>query len=163
MNITKIDRDGFNHSVGPAQIDLLKNFIEMHYYLSMRDDSEYWKYVSEEIDYNNSSWSRGHPLAGTNRYIDFLNKSWVFRNYFLSNSNAPGTLFVAAGMDYPCISTSSADAAGTSPNGVFDLKDRKLMIEQEVAVFQQFLQTISEGSESLPSTYQYLLDNIYNG
>ena len=44
--ITQLDIDGFNHAVS-YELEAMKEFVMMHYYLSPRDDSDYWRYYTE--------------------------------------------------------------------------------------------------------------------
>ena len=89
--VTQVDRDLFNHSIG-QQIDTYKEFVDKHYYLSSRDDTEYWRFITEVIDYNISD--------------KFLDQMIVSRN--LSNKDIrgawSGNLYVCCGMNYSCYS-----------------------------------------------------------
>ena len=42
-HITQIDIDGYNHAVH-YELEAMKEFVEMHYSLSPRTDTEYWRH-----------------------------------------------------------------------------------------------------------------------
>ncbi len=145
MQVTQVDRDGFNSTVGKINLDSLRHFIELHYILSSRDDSDYWRYVTEDIDYHDES----------RQYLDFLVRTWIGRSYFKPGAKSlSGNLFIAAGMDYNCISKSTYKFTDTDmPGG-----ERR---SEEVKRFAEFLKLISEQTETLRTSYSYLKETIY--
>ena len=54
LHVTQVDRDIFNNTVGNVNIDSLRTMVELHYILSLRDDTEYWKYTTEVINWFSS-------------------------------------------------------------------------------------------------------------
>lgn len=141
MFYTNIDRDIFNTSVGKYEIDRLRSFIEMHYFLSSRDDSEYWQYVTNEIDYGNDN----------SNYDVFINKTVEERNYHVPNVTE-GIPFIVSGMNYSHFSKAFI-VSDDNPN-----MDIEIISEQ----FQNNIKNIEEIIENYSSTYQFLKDNIYN-
>ena len=144
MYYIQVDRDLFNHSIS-NQIDGYRNFIEMHYYLSSREDSQYWKFVTDGIDYQ----SKG--------YSSFLDNMIVNRNLshttLDSNGNTcfTGSLFIVAGMNYSCYSKP------------FTLKNsHKKTIDQYCEMFTKYLEGLKSFVKSYPSTYKYLKNNVYS-
>lgn len=147
MNIGKIERELFNYSVS-RNIDDLRCFVEMHYYLSPRDDSDYWKYIKDEIDFRND-------ISSEYSYETFLENTTIERSYYQDNNGAPGGLFIAAGMGYTPYSkaillTENQDQS-TQDAMKNDLKDFEMLIER-----------LAEEGKELSSSYKFLEDNIYN-
>ena len=103
MYYTQFDRDLYNHAL-ENKIDTYKNFLEMHYFLSSREDSQYWKFVTESIDYN----SKQHKALLNTLIID-RNLSHIIYD---SNGNPcfAGVLFVA--VEHLCLALNDFLLAG---------------------------------------------------
>ena len=138
MFYTQVDRDAFNYSVG-NNIDGLKNFIESHYFLSSREDSDYWKYVTENITYD---------------YDKFLDRVVTERSYYHSDSSS-GTKYICAGMNYSPFSKAIILHE--------DEKNKSLRkhIDTKVDQFEEYVKDLEKQAEDLPSTHQFLLSTIY--
>jgi len=136
--VTRADRDFFNHAVA-EQVDSFKEFIDRHYYLSSRDDSEYWKYVTENIEYNPSD--------------NFLNQMVINRNLDLKTTHGAwtGNLYLCCGMDYSCYS--KAYTIVSNP-------DKSLLLD-EVKNFEQFYADLKGYSATQPSSYRFQKDTLY--
>jgi len=138
FNYTNVDRDIFNYSVG-KEIDYLKGFIEMHYAFSSRDDSEYWKYVTEEIEY---------PKNDTTEYFKIIKQTVDTRNYV--TSSGVGSSFIMAGMGY-----SHYSPAFNKITPIYkDLIVRKNKFLEEDQYFYKLI-------EGCPSTHDFLKEKIY--
>lgn len=66
--VNRIDVDGFNNSTEEMYNGLL-NFVQLHYALTERDDTEFWKYMSSEsepihAEYNKSIFSPNGNFEG---------------------------------------------------------------------------------------------------
>jgi tryptophan halogenase len=134
MFITKIDKDAFNYSVGKDNLDNLKDFIELHYYLSSRSDSEYWDYVTNGIDYDNDR---------------LVHRSIVSRN-FMDNDLISGIPYITYGMNYSAFSKA------------FNLKDKKKENLKKIKDdFQQVEKKLKRLIEKYPSTYEFHKETIY--
>ena len=149
MFYTQIDRDLFNHSTSES-IDRYRSFIEMHYYLSSRDDSSYWKYVTENINYDyNDDYRTG--------YKQFLDQIVIDRNLthtvpdYNGHTSFAGTLFIVAGMNYSCYSKGYT-------LGEFINNDN---LYKECELFEEYLKKIKFSMRSCPSSYKYLKRTIY--
>ena len=133
MKVTRIDRDLFNHAVGKG-IDGYKDFVEKHYYLSSRDDSDYWRYVTDVIDYNHHSEFLDQLIIS--RELDTLDRPYL-----------NGQLFVVVGMNYSCYSkamTLTQDIKDDRKNG-----------------FEDYIKGLNSEVKQYPSSYKYLADTIY--
>ena len=136
--VTQIDKDLFNHSVAD-QIDGFKKFVDRHYYLSSKDDSDYWKYVTENIDYKISK--------------EFLDQMVVNRNLDVkSHGTWAGDLYVCGGMDYSCYSKAYT---------LFSNPDRDVLVKQGED-FEKLIEEMKQYVRTQQSSYKYLKDTIYN-
>ena len=86
-NINSFDRTMFNVAVND-ELDTQRGFIDMHYALSHRSDTEYWKYVIQKIKYN---WNEKNAVY-------CLNMSIFERDY--SKLQYGGLPFILAGNGY---------------------------------------------------------------
>ena len=139
---TKFDRDIFNHSVA-KEIDTLRGFIELHYALSSREDSEYWKYVTEDVDY---------PCNQNSQYYTAMVNVVERRDYVYNNTNMNGQAFLLAGMNYSHYSPAFIKLDKPSD----DLLERKNYFLQQ----EEF---VGDLVDALPSSYEYLKEKIYHG
>lgn len=121
-------------------IDATKSFIEMHYALSMRDDTEYWRYVTN-IDYGDT--------PDVNQLGDNCIRS---SNY---NGVLGGLTYLAAGMGY--LPTYKFG------NGYGELTDEDVETFRNVErEYKMFADSVKSYIETLPSHYQFLKDHIYS-
>ena len=140
MNCTQIDRDIFNTGTGEYGIDKWRAQIEMHYFLSVRSDSNYWKYVTEDIDYRNGIDS---PFS----YENILYQCGVTRDL---HCDEPGFMFIVAGMNYSYFSRAVLLSEELDKVSAFNMRD-----------FAHFVKEINIAAMKFPSTFKFLQDNIY--
>lgn len=88
MKFNSLDRQSYNTSCEDS-LDNSKTFIDMHYAASHKDDTEYWRHVTNEIEYDWNSHSNG-------RTIDLLCKDRNFSNKELNG----GLPFILVGSGY---------------------------------------------------------------
>lgn len=139
FNYTNVDRDIFNYSVS-KEIEYLKGFIEMHYAFSSRDDSKYWKYVTEDIEY---------PKNETTEYFKIIKQTVDTRNYASYNTGV-GSSFILAGMGY-----SHYSPAFNKVTPIYEeLIQRKNKFIQDDEYYNSIIDTY-------PSTYEFLKEKIY--
>ena len=143
MFCTRIDKDSFNFAVG-GKLDRYRNFIAMHYYLSSRDDSEYWQYVTENIDYGSEIYEETLRDLVIDRKLDYMVPDCN------SNNSFRGDLFVAAGMNYSCFSKALSIHNGKDVPDTYDTEK-----------LEKHMENLKLKSESYPSTYEYLKSTIY--
>lgn len=141
MFITNVDRDVFNYSVGEGNLDVLKNFIEMHYYLSSRIDSKYWEYVTNDIEYSYRN------LDST--YRKFLHQTVIQRDY-INHDYGGGEVYIIGGMNYSPYS--KAYVLKNNPNEILDHK-KKMFLDDESCLEKMV--------DTFPSTLEFLKDKIY--
>jgi len=135
MLYTKVDRDLYNHAAA-NMTDRNRGFIEMHYYLSSRGDSEYWKYVTEYLDYEEE------------RYEHYLHNMSIERAV---KALGDGGVYVSLGMNHSCFSK-----AYTVRENIENEK-----IKNEPEVFKKQLKNMETRVEPYKSSYEYLKSTIY--
>lgn len=138
---TDIDRNIFNYTVA-KEIDNLRGFIEIHYALSQRDDSDYWRYVTNDIDYQSNE---------NINYFSVMEMTVTTRNYVENYSVGNGLAFVLAGMGYSHYSPAFNKLTKPSEELIF----RKNRFVEEDKEYKKVLSTY-------PSTCQFLKQKIYH-
>lgn len=147
LHYTNVDRDIFNYSVG-KEIDTLRGFIECHYAFSSRDDSDYWKYVTNDINYPNEFPST--TLAEASTYFELMYKSVITRNYFDYQQPNSGGPFIMAGMNYNCYS-----------NAFMLAEEKTEELEASKDNFLKEDEILNDLVDSYPSTHEFLKERIY--
>ena len=89
--VSRIDRDVYNHA-SDSMIDKLKNFIVIHYNLTQRDDTQYWRDCAEKVEVNLESM--GDVYSGYDDYVKLLDAIGV-RGV---NDMSDGQLYIVNGM-----------------------------------------------------------------
>lgn len=119
-------------------IEGLKAFIELHYVLSKRDDTEYWRYAT-----NNSNYKI------TNAFNNFSSCHYYQKSYLQLEGGLP---YIVAGFDYNPISKTHIKSL--SYEEIMYLKELKLWWDIKKNEFSNYIQ-------SLPSHYNFLKGRIY--
>ncbi len=133
---TQIDRDAFNYST-KRELTTLRAFVESHYYLSSRDDSEYWKHVTENVEYSGDA------------YDDVVRRSIQTRTYDNVDRNN-GLPFILGAMDYSPYSS-----------GYMLCEEESEEMSARKKFFLESDEYFNKAVDKMPSTYQYLKNNIY--
>ena len=143
MFYTQVDRDAFNHHIA-SETDGFRGFVESHYYLSSREDTEYWRHLTEDVDY-------GYDTMGFG-YQEFLNRIIVRRDLTFNGSYPiTGLLFVIAGMNYSCFSKAFT-LSDCNPDDYF----------ANAVIFNDHIKELEVSTEDHLSSYQYLKKKIYS-
>lgn len=145
--VNKFDVDGWNLAAR-SELDNFKQFVSLHYGLSERRDTPYWKHCTENVDYI--------PQKSLDKLAENFAQTMNVDLQLYSETTV-GIYFVLAGMGYNPITKSRAD----------------LLISQypEILSHWQDAMTTHENRktkvlricESLPTHYDYLKQNIYGG
>lgn len=148
--VTNTEINGFNYAV---EIILLgfRDFVSMHYGLSKRTDTPYWKWCTQINEYQPKLFDQyvlRHGGYGT-----------LLANLNLSNtypSDMQGATFITAGMGIKSISTLEMVQAYYKfhRTNLKILEDAKMNYEKHKLYTENFIKT-------LPTSYEFLRDNIY--
>ena len=94
-SISQFDRDMYNISVKDL-FDGFAKFVALHYALSHREDSEYWKEINDKVfkDRNGDPYSQHH-----NRTDTFYNIMWRYMENKGHTLGPSGITYIATGMN----------------------------------------------------------------
>ena len=139
--VSGLDKSMYNNYCSTT-LDGTKSFIEMHYALSMRQDTEYWKYVT-----------------GIEYYNDYDVQQMEINIFRQSNFNGllGGMPYIASGMGY--IPTYKF-GRGLPGSGELTMEEME-MFENINREFKMFGDTLNSYVNTLPSHYEFLKQTIY--
>ncbi|NDB28756.1 hypothetical protein EB151_04305 [archaeon] len=138
LSINSFDKEAYNYACN-SELDGLKTFIDMHYAAVHRDDSEYWDYVTNQIQY---PWNQ----RNCGRSIELIMGD---RNF--SNKNINGGLpFILVGSGYGPNSPAFINALADK-NYYKKIKDDWITYDNNTT--ERFL--------NLPTTYEFTKNKIY--
>ena len=150
--VTNHEREIFNYTCD-RMIESMKNFVTLHYTMSLRDDSKYWKDATEKVslwlgwedDNHESSFA---ALRDYRHLMDYNHKK-MFNHLEMGE----GSIYIAAGQGIRPI----------SENLFFERADddRLQDIKEYHEGFQEDKKFMLDWVKDQPSHYQYLKDNIY--
>ena len=146
MYYAQVDRDVFNHSTSHS-IDSFRTFLDLHYCLSSRNDSEYWRYVTEN-NYDNPMYK--------SFIVDLILRKEIGNNSqkdMYGNSSLSGDVFIVAGMNYSCFQKH------------FILKScdkNNLNLKKECDNFEKYLKELKSSTTNFSSSYNYLKKEVYS-
>ena len=144
--VSRIDRDVYNHA-SDSMIDKLKNFIVIHYNLTQRDDTQYWRDCAEKVEVNLESM--GDVYSGYDDYVKLLDAIGV-RGV---NDMSDGQLYIVNGM-----------GVGFLSKGIFNERssqEMKDVINETHELYQRDKEDRIQWVNKQQSHYEYLKDNIY--
>jgi len=136
---TNVDRDAFNMSVA-KEMDALRGFVELHYAYSSRDDSDYWRYVTDGVPYS---------MDTNSDYYNSLYLSSVERKYILPGMSS-GLPFIMGGMNYSVFSPAFTHIEPETE----ELIQRKNAFLQEDREYYNLI-------KKYPSSMEFLQEKIY--
>jgi len=145
--VSSIEKAMFNNAAD-REIDGFADFIAWHYAFSMRRDTAYWRYVTEEIDYAKNHFAMNHPEDNPFRLLtDCKYVKHEFPEEFT------GDLYVLAGNDFATLRGQgqiiTEKRFGTPPVAQWD------------AQVDSHMYCALEYIKQLPTSYEYLRDTIY--
>lgn len=157
--VNKIHIDNFNYIVDGIMSGF-KYFVAFHYALSQRRDTDYWKYVTEEITLDQrmlDSKTKEIPSQVAEMATRLLQSHHV-----PGDPHMGGMPDILVGMNTLPTNTITLDIIKlilTSRQGAAP----EFLSRQTIEYWNQKKDYISKIAESAPSHYQYLKDNIYEG
>jgi hypothetical protein len=147
--VTQWDRDVYN----AATFGMWRNFAEfvaLHYALSIRNDTEYWKANANRV------YAPGLPKLEPNTSVGFyqLQNSKMFEGHYASE--IAGINWISVGMNYFVL-----DKISTTIRQNFDHRNYKLEFDPIFAMFEERKARWLEFASSQPSLFEYLAKNIH--
>lgn len=144
-NITSVDRQMYNTVVGNVTLGF-SGFVALHYGLSRRNDTPFWKHVTQEIEYDLQD-DNNVCERNTTREL-----SYMYSNKYY-NAEFDGLVYIAAGSDFNSISSEYIEWKDRSGSG--DIPLHILRDLKEIILNRSML------VETMPSHYDYLSTKIY--
>tara|TARA_B100001996_G_scaffold51494_1_gene36822 strand:- start:454 stop:2013 length:1560 start_codon:yes stop_codon:yes gene_type:complete len=148
--ISKLDVDGYNHSVN-YEMEAMKEFIEIHYYLSPRTDTPYWRQFHERS-----------PLTHEEMNDKIVRSPRLYQEliHSFNISNAPqalgGTTYIAAGLGYhPCTKATTEYVINRDEYSNAEAR-------HSADRYKHYKESVLRYLKTQPVHYDYLLKNIYD-
>jgi flavin-dependent dehydrogenase len=149
--VNQLDKDGWNFAAR-EEIEGFKQFVSIHYGLSEREDTNYWKHVT-----NNVSYVKNHlDLVPEFRYNN-LGMIYSLNSIQRLDDNQDGKPFIIAGMGLNPLSQNVAEMEANRFPGMPSIWQNAY--DRNVARREK----IKEYVKTLPTHYEFLRDNIYGG
>ncbi len=144
--VSQFDRDNFTYACR-QDFQSFAEFVALHYALSHRDDTEYWK-ANLNKTWSNSLIERQPDLAVG------INQAVIERAFNHHHTQKNGLHYIAAGMNWAPTDKISLVKEGNVPN-----MQRFLQDSSTYMVIKK--QEWHNKAKKLPSLYQYIKDNYY--
>lgn len=148
--VTRYDTDCFNYSFN-QQINGFKQFISLHYALSMRSDTPYWKHITQEMTFCPEMLGKNESSS---QYANIALKTIAEKEF---NHTMGGIPYISAGMGHNPTDSSRVDfidsTALTRPQPYYWDKIYDTWVQHR----RETLKIISR----LPTHYQFLKKHIY--
>tara|TARA_B100000003_G_C10911966_1_gene363602 strand:- start:61 stop:1626 length:1566 start_codon:yes stop_codon:yes gene_type:complete len=158
LNPCGLDKDGYNYNCRLVLCGY-KDFVSVHYKMSKRTDTPYWRYQTEEKDWFGMKDITGvvhvhgedGQSTGTNAYYEQLLMNHAFMHRWTPDTS--GLYYIMAGMGHRPMGKLFFDEA-YPPEASSDLEN----LHKE---WRNHVKMIEKHVKSLPSTYEFLKKNIY--
>jgi len=143
---TQIERDAFN-AVCQKTITTFRDFVALHYAAGTRTDTPYWRWATQRNNYMPDILG---PDVKKHSNLDALTVRLTEHNL---TEEDQGACFIMAGLGLRPVSTSKYVKVRH--------KNNLNHLEEIKNAHSQMINQLEEYVKSLPTTYEYLRDNIY--
>jgi len=147
------DKEIFNRNIRVG-MQKFTSFIAAHYAMSERDDTPYWKYVTEDIKYTDDSSDEWKGL------IDYVpEKITLYSDWSGETPRKNGMSFIMAGFGYNPITKMGIEMFYGEDNMNVPYsrsKEIEQLISEEIELNKDYI-------NSLPTHYEFLKRTIYSG
>lgn len=143
--ITQWDRDSYNITVKDL-FDDLAEFVSMHYSLSIRNDTEYWKNVSSRKYFGKI---RDNKKSGFNQMVENKTK-------FFYSPTSGGFTWISAGMNYPML-----DSVSIKLGEIESGEDYRETMREYFNLLDYRKNKWNSFAKSAPSLKKFMEENIY--
>jgi tryptophan halogenase len=146
-HVTQFDKDVFNTAC-QAVFKNFSEFVGLHYALSVRTDTEYWRAINKKVF--NPGMIHLEPVTSTG-FFDAQNKK-MFTGVM---DNLWGISYISVGYNYPFFD--SVDQRFNTHGA-----DVKPYVNRNVERFNLQKKAWKKAAENEPSLYQYLRDHVHD-
>lgn len=149
--VNQFDIDGWNFAAR-EELEGFKQFVSLHYGLSKREDTPYWKHVTNKVRYAPATFNLTPEFRSNASQLMYnLNSTTT-----IQSTTPAGETFILAGMGLNPISKAHAD-----------LENFRHPLASQVwtdvrRLYEERKQEVLNHIKTLPTHYQFLKDNIYN-
>jgi Tryptophan halogenase len=147
--VTQWDRDAYNYSVKNEFAGFIE-FVALHYALSNRDDTKYWRDITEKV------FDEKLPRADFTQYKGFTALADVQMNS-RDHDMWQGIHCISTGMGYFPVNATTIEH-WKNYWGI----DYYNKIEKTMSLWELYEQLWQKEANESPTMYQWLLDNIHN-
>ena len=151
--VSRSEKEAYNYAVDKELTGFAK-FVSMHYAFSQRTDTPYWRWCTEINEYDMDMIDGVIRDQRTYaRIADCLDQGII-------DPELGGIPYILSGLGVECISTTAVSDMRKQRVGAIQTDDDLNLIKNK---FKDYFNETTEYIKSLPSHYQYLKENIYNG
>lgn len=152
-NYTQFDIDTYNVSVR-EMFDGMCKFVALHYALTNRDDSEYWRDITKREFMSNLIDNRS---PGSDMFSDLILRKMISHRH----EQDSGLHCICNGMNYNIMTMENV--INRSYYHYFpSLDEVKNTIDEMIPVWQEKQKEWKMYADECPTLYEYLRDNFYN-
>lgn len=149
--VTRMERETYNH-ITEIVTEGFAGFVAGHYAFSKRNDTPYWRHVTQEIHYQPTMDSEFKSRQDTYSSIGITVSDYKYDN------TQQGLAFILAGMGVRCVSTPSiiqyyTEFVKMPMDGMKNSRQRYYITKQ----------TMKDYIDTLPTNYQFMKERIYGG
>lgn len=151
--VTRSEIESYNYVVDREVVGFAK-FVSMHYAFSRRTDTPYWRWCTQINEYAPdmiSGYVRDNKTY--ENFADGLDSG-------ILNPEFNGAAYILSGLGVRFISTKDVSNMKKKRSGSLQTDQDLLQIRD---IFLNYYNNTQEYVDTLPSTYQFLKDNIYGG
>lgn len=148
-SVTQFDRDGYNHEVY-NYFKRFAEFVSLHYALSIRNDTKYWKEITDKI-FDSTLYK--DELHHVRSYSDISIRKYS-SGELETNS---GISYISIGMNYIAY-----DRVMDKCDYFWDEKKKNKDFDKIFFIMEQSKQRWKTESDRAPSLYKYLKQHIHN-
>lgn len=146
-HVQSIDRTVYNNACRTDTCHMM-DFVVMHYALSRRNDTDYWHYLTEEVDYDKHNATEFKSTFNVARDLEMI----LTHNTF-DWHGWQGILYILAGMNYDPTTADYLKHVSYQSDQIYNYKYNFI---QEI-ISRRFINTLS-----LPTNYEFLKQGIYS-
>jgi flavin-dependent dehydrogenase len=150
--VNQFDMDGWNFAAR-EELEGFKQFVAIHYALSQREDTEYWRHVTGNIHYAPDT-TKDLKISFRRNISESMYRLNVSRHF--ESSTTPGETFIITGMGLNPLSKHNIDHIILNNPGI----SQEWISHREKYEIRK--KEILAHIETLPTHYEFLRDNIYD-
>jgi tryptophan halogenase len=149
--VSRMEKESYNHVVD-VTVDGFASFVSIHYAFSMRTDTPYWKWATQECDYQPEMFDKFQTKQNGYGHLGLTISDQNF------NFGQQGIPFILGGLGVRNISTKGFakihnEFQHIDPSGLEFTRER----------FLEYKQFLKQYMTTLPSNYQFMKDRLYGG